>query len=135
MANYYGQFRSNYFRVKDLEAFKEWCEKYDLQFFQRTQDPELVGFGNRGWEHGFPEWISTETIDGRVEVDLFQELAKHLQDNEVAIVMEVGQERLRYFTGYAIAVNAAGERLGIDLTDIYSLVEAEWGVVPTQAVY
>ena len=31
MANYYATARSNYFKVKDLEAFREWCRSLEIE--------------------------------------------------------------------------------------------------------
>ena len=31
MANYYATARSSYFKVKDMEAFKNWCRSLDIE--------------------------------------------------------------------------------------------------------
>lgn len=37
----------------------------------------------------------------------------------MAIVREIGYEKMRYLVGYTVAVNAAGESLEVSLDDIY----------------
>jgi hypothetical protein len=93
MANWTGSARSNYFRVKD--------------------------------EHGgWPNWIPAETIDEEdVEVDVAEIVAGHLAAGEVAILIEVGAEKLRYLTGIAVAVNDRNEQRCIDLEDIYEVAK------------
>jgi hypothetical protein len=140
MANYYAEFRSNYFRVQDVEAFRAWCEKWNVKFIPEALPDEpnpLVGFVNSGfYEAGIPsEYYDDEKDEYDEDSNFIMELSEHLQDNEVAIVMEVGNEKLRYLIGYAMAVNAAGELLGVGLNDIYGLVKKEWGVDATEASY
>ena len=53
------------------------------------------------------------------EADLLTALATQLADDHVAIVMEVGFEKMRYLLGEAHAVNAKGERVSVELDEIY----------------
>ncbi len=48
-------------------------------------------------------------------------LAAYLKDDEVAVLMEVGSEKLRYLCGFATAVNSKGETVSISLEHIYEL--------------
>jgi hypothetical protein len=41
-------------------------------------------------------------------LDLFGEVAGHLVEGSVAVFIEVGAEKLRYLTGWAVAVNSSG---------------------------
>lgn len=150
MANYYASARSNYFAVKDYDKFMAWVNtlpdvgvwKQELSSAQDLVDdapPRFAlydnGFDACGWptfrwseledEHGVP-------LDDQ-DFDILEELAPHLADGEVAVLMEVGAETLRYLTGYAIAVNSKGEKLGISLDDIYEIVRRAWGATPTKA--
>lgn len=69
------------------------------------------------------------------EIDLAAELSGHLAEGEVAVLKEVGHERLRALVGEATAVNCRGEKLSVSLQDIYGKVkEAGWGS-PTEAAY
>jgi len=130
MANYYCSCRTNYFEVKDLKAFKEWCGQYPVQFI--TGDGNLVGL--IGDDPNGGSW-PTYNDDTDEDIAFAAELSEHLADNSVAILMEAGSEKSRYVIGYAVAINAAGERLVISIDDIYALVKTEWGVVPTRAEY
>ncbi len=38
------------------------------------------------------------------DFDLVEELAQHLADGEIAVLVEAGAEKLRYITGDAVAV-------------------------------
>jgi len=120
MANYYASARSNYFRVKNPEAFME--EMFNVPDITIHGDNEkgfciLVDGGDYG---GWPSWALDED-DNEYEVDVPVLVSKHLMDDEVAIFMEAGAEKLRYVTGYAEAINSKGERTGINLFDIYEL--------------
>jgi len=123
MANYYASCRTNYFKVKDAEAFKaemdkipgvEVCNESDNTFCLLGDDPD-----GAGW----PTWIWSDLEEDHVEVDLMAEVADHLADGEVAIFMEAGAEKLRYICGLAVAVNNKHEYRRIALNDIYQLAE------------
>ena len=44
-------------------------------------------------------------------------------EGEVAVMMEIGNERLRYMTGVAYAINSRGEQATVSLYSIYELAE------------
>jgi len=54
-----------------------------------------------------------------VEASFEQELALQLESGEIAVVIEICWEKLRYLTGWSWAVNADGEVVGCDITEIY----------------
>jgi hypothetical protein len=125
MANYTGYARSNYFRVRDETAFLIWVETLSGVVARReVDDPEhftlLVEDGDDG---RWPVCRYSEP-EGEEEVDLHEELAGHLAEGEVAVLEEVGVEKLRYLVGYAVAVNHRGEKLAVSLDDIYEKVRA-----------
>jgi hypothetical protein len=127
--NYEAVFRSNYFRVKNVPAFKRWCQKLDLTHIH----------GKRGY-HGFlrsgPVPNTREDADGEVvEIDFHQELATHLRAGEVAIVMEVGKEGMRYLIGSAVAVRSDGRTMYVGLDTIYRKIQRHWKCNPTQCEY
>jgi hypothetical protein len=62
------------------------------------------------------------------ELDLVSELSDHLVPGQVAILLEVGAEKLRYLTGQAIAVNAQGQITDLPLNDIYRKAARAFGV-------
>lgn len=124
MANYYGQARTNYFAVKDGKAFEEEMANLPVEVItQTTKDGRtLYGFldGNQDGA-GLETLIWDEDTDEERELDWTEILARHLADNEVAIVMEVGHEKYRYLSGYAFAVNNKGEVRDINLDSITEL--------------
>jgi hypothetical protein len=125
MANYYATARSNCFRVKDRDAFLadmetmpniEVIEKDNGSFCILADDPD-----GAGW----PGFAYDEETGEDYEVDISGTVAKHLADNEVAIFMEAGAEKLRYVIGHAVAVNNKGEYRIINLSDIYDIAKKE----------
>lgn len=137
MANYVGCARSNHFRVRDEAAFLGWVETLPGVVARREDgNPErfalLVEEGDDGG--GWPNW----SFDGEEEeeIDLHAELAGHLAEGEVAVLEEVGAEKLRYLVGYAVAVNHRGETLAVSIDDVYERVrEAGWGTDVSTATY
>lgn len=128
MANYYANARSNYFAVKDVEAFKAampseigvWTDNQGLARVAIFAE----GADGNGWQsHEYADDLSDEGV----EIDLPALIAPHLLDGEVAILMEVGNEKLRYLIGHAVAVNSKGKTTEIDLSMIYELAEKQLG--------
>ena len=137
MANYGGYARSNYFRVRDASAFLGWVETLPGVVARRGDAPErfvlLVEDGDDG---GWPNWRYHEDVEDEEEIDLHAELAEHLAEGEVAILEEVGAEKLRYLVGYAVAVNHRGETLSVSIHEIYQKArEAGWGNDVSTASY
>lgn len=117
MANYCATARSNYFKVKDVEAFKKWLDTVGSCKF--IQDKEgRVGFyvDDDGM---LPSTRCNDRQDESEELDLCAEIAQHLLPEEVAIVMEVGAEKCRYLSGFAHAVNSAGKVETVSIDQIY----------------
>lgn len=130
MANYIPYARSNYYRVKDDEAYIEEIES--------ISGCELItdGEGRHGilFEEGIPSWMYDEDLEEDVEIDFCEIVSKHLADDEVAIFQEIGFEKMRYLTGYALAVNSKNESRQIGICDIYDLAK-ELGANVTPCVY
>jgi hypothetical protein len=68
------------------------------------------------------------------DFDFIGELAPHLADGYVAVVVEIGAEGLRCLNGNATAVNNQGEIKQVSLGDIYDLAKG-MGATVTQAEY
>ncbi len=118
MANYYGNGRSNYVKVKDKENFKEMCSLYGLLYWENG---DLVGCGAND-DGGEPntELYDRETGNATELPDFIsQAVPELLEEGQVFIWMHNGAEKLRYLVGYTIAVNSKGEYQKIDLGDIY----------------
>jgi hypothetical protein len=126
MANYYASTRSNYFRVKDADAFKAWCEQRYLEFWTKTIDGMGECYAITADTGDCCGWPSYD-IDGDCEFDFTGELAEHLDPRDVAIIFEVGSEKLRYLTGFATAIHADGSTVAVSLHDIYQRAAEEFG--------
>lgn len=125
MATYFAHARSNYFRVKDAGAFMGLCIEMDLEHWTDDEGRHAVGGNEQGW----PSMAQLNEDDPRAdengewEFDMFEEISKHLEDGEVAIFMEAGNEAMRYVGGYAVAVNSKGETRSLRLNDIHDLAK------------
>ena len=122
MANFYATARSNYFKVKDLEAFKKHAGKMCLEVHEDGDGlvmvhPDECRIDCGGW----PSSFYGELEDS--EFDVADEISQHLADGEVAIFMESGHEKLRYVSGIALAINSAGETKKVDMDDIHGLAK------------
>lgn len=141
MANYYAACRSNYFRVKSPAAFEDWCNSFDSVVFER-QDAEnmymiyMDDADGCGWPtYRYPDDPGSEEED--TELDLTAELSEFLFEGQVAILEEIGSEKLRYLHGSSIAVNHRGETIEVNLNDMYKLIPQTWPDAdsPTEASY
>lgn len=138
MANYYSSARTNYFRVKDVDAFNAWFKEFEKSGAEAVKDARENTFAILfGQESGVPSSRQNgddfDEIDFD-EIDFMSELSEHLADDEVAILQESGAEKLRYIVGYAVAINNKGERREISIHGIYDLAK-ELGKNVTQAEY
>ena len=143
MANFYGTARSNYFQVKDVEKFKAWVEsipslalieKQDILFAIYSDCPDSGCWPSGKYVAEYDEEGAVVSEDWQ-DFDLTGELAEHLKDGEVAVLMEAGAEKLRYISGWAVAVNHLGETVHVSLDGIYDLAFTKFGVRPTDASY
>ena len=124
MANYYGQARTNYFQVKDLNAWRQELTGYPVELIEQKLDDGTikVGFMDANEDGGGLDWQLYDEEGNEIEIDWTDILARHLADNEVAIIMETGAEKYRYMSGWALAVNNKKETREISLAkDIYTL--------------
>lgn len=125
MANYIASCRTNYFKVKDPQAFIEAMRKVpDIEVIQKDEDFVLLGTNPNGG--GWPSWVYDHDTGDEYQIDLAGMVAGHLTEDSVAVFMEVGAEKLRCLTGYAVAVNHKDEHVTIDLDGIYSLAEQKF---------
>lgn len=131
MANWYGTSRSNYFKVENEEAFREWAERRDLEVLENPSGLFGVAPSSMSEDGSWPSY----DYDEDCEIDFQAELIEHLAEGQVAIIMTIGAEKLRYLTGYSVALAWDGRRISIDIADIYDKVEVEFGLQPTAAEY
>lgn len=128
MANYYEKARTNYFNVKDASAFDKFIALFNgsIEVMPHETEGTLALLFDE--ETGIPITYYDHEAEDWVEIDFVNELAKHLTDDSIAVIEAVGSEKMRYLTGYAVAVNSQGYRLDINLSDIYGRARDFFGV-------
>lgn len=126
MANYNIWARSNSVKVKDIEGLKK-----SLDVFGYT----LEDTGENSYSIDPPDECGWYNFDesGEKEFDPQEHVIPYLEDGEVFITIEVGQEKLRYLGGCARAFIKDEESIIISLDDIYYEVKQKWGIVPNRA--
>ena len=113
MANYNCVQRTNYFHVKDPEAFRNLMTKVEAEDFSFWEEKDEAGnlifaFGCFGSIAGIPirnEEGELETGDESYE-DFLTELQKCIEDNDAIILIESGYEKLRYVSGIATVISS-----------------------------
>jgi len=136
MATYEAKFRTNYFRVKNEEAFREFMAKvkagvFPVNVFERTngEGTKFFGFGSENGsvdaidgyaidddelEDAEAEGVNLQFIDSYEEF-LYDKLKEFVAEDDAVIILTVGNEKLRYVTGDAMIITAKEMRC-IDLT-------------------
>lgn len=132
MANYEARERTNYFKVKDPDKFREWATRLKLEINQ-SEEQLFALIPNSDYDE-FPGNVEDEE-GNYYDVDFDAELATHLADGEVVIIMHVGYEKFHYLCGYASAFDNKGQSISISLNDIYEQVKEKWGIEPTECSY
>jgi hypothetical protein len=112
MANYYGQARTNYFRVKDVEAFVAEMSKLPVEVITH-EDKEagdtFYGFMDSNQDGGGLSWTYwDDDTEDEIEINWIDILQRHVAPGWSAILMEVGSEKYRYLNAYAIVVTESG---------------------------
>ena len=135
--NYVLRTRSNYFRVRDAKRFERWCRFFGLEYWtEKHKAPEcdddfyaIAADDGEGWPSSHPETDQ--------EIDFDNELRKHLDHRDIAILFQVGNEGLRFISGHASAIHADGRTVHVGLQTIYDLASKEFGdeVTITEACY
>lgn len=113
MANWYGQTRTNYFKVKDEERYQELYGR--LMGEEAVEDFTVKKSDGEHW-HAFGSYSDIcfyeRGEDGTIDYDndqvdmytFYKEIAKILQDDSVFVITCTGAEKLRYLTGYCAVV-------------------------------
>ena len=111
MADFISLCRTNYVRPKNRAAFVSYLEAFnDVVIIEKDG---AVGF----YSSCLP---SRDTEDDECSViECAEEIAALISDNEVLIVMLVGNEKARYLEGWAWAIHASGRSEELCLNDIY----------------
>lgn len=108
MANYECISRTNYFHVKEAEAFRKFMDTVsadDLHLWEENDNEHntVFAFGCEGIIYGIPDENGDDSMDR-----FLTELQKHIVDNDAVILTEAGHEKFRYVTGYAIIITSTG---------------------------
>lgn len=112
MANYYGQARTNYFEVKDAEAFLAEMSKLPVEVITE-EDKEtgktLYGFLDANQDGaGLDSYVYDSDTEEEYEVDWVEIIQKHVAPGWAAILMEVGHEKYRYLNAYTYVITSTG---------------------------
>ena len=110
MANYECVTRSNYFHVKDPDAFRKFMDRVyggvDLWEEKDAAGQIVFGFGAYGGISGIAP-PDSEADDEQYDdsYDSFVSgLQDHIAENDAVIILEAGYEKMRYVVGSAIIV-------------------------------
>lgn len=126
MANYCCAYRTNYFKVKDNEKFKEFMTHVyaeDLEVFHKKDENgnELYGFGGYGGISGYfnneNEYEDSDEAWDNAYDNLIDGLAKQVAENDAILLFEVGNEKLRYVVGSVAVITSKGYKYR-DITDV-----------------
>lgn len=118
MANYYGVGRTNFFQVKDPNGFEAEMKKYGLRVETDDDFAMLISENESGFE-----WSYQDDEGNDYDIDYADVFRRYLVDGAVAVIMEVGNEKLNYFGGYAVAYNNKGESREVSISDIFTLAK------------
>lgn len=128
MANYNCVVRTNYFHVKDVEAFTRMMDQVvgsvdEVKLWEETdQDGNPVfAFGCYSEIEGLPNDTCEDDEYGCIDDDSYEHfidgLKKCIADNDAVIVMEAGNEKLRYVVGSAIIITSSDTKY-LDITKL-----------------
>ena len=117
MATYCCAYRTNYFKVKNNEKFKEFMTHVyaeDLEVFHKKDENgnELYGFGGYGGISGYfnneNEYEDSDEAWDNAYDNLIDGLAKQVAENDAILLFEVGNEKLRYVVGSVAVITSKG---------------------------
>lgn len=116
MADYSCSIRTNYFRVKDEDKFRQimsrvYGEYGTVTLWDQTDSKgnTKFGFGTYGSIRGWYENDSSFEEEGVLAYDDFiHKLQECVADDDAIIILESGGENLRYLTGTADIITSDG---------------------------
>lgn len=126
MANYCCVYRTNYFKVKDNEKFKEFMTHVyaeDLEVFHKKDKNgnELYGFGGYGGISGYfnneNEYEDSDEAWDNAYDNFIDGLAKQVAEDDAILLFEVGNEKLRYVVGSVVVITSKAY-VYRDITDV-----------------
>ena len=128
MANYTCAVRTNYFKVRDPEAFRVFMQRVygeedHVSLWEQMDNSGVLrfGFGSYGGIGG----LRNEPCDDDDEYDddddtydaFIDGLQAHIAEDDACLIFEAGHEKLRYVTGSCTIVTAKETR-HLDIADM-----------------
>lgn len=112
MAEYNCTVRTNYFRVKNPDTFRDFMahvqgNESPIELWENTDDSghPVFGFGCYGSIFGYVEDADEEDEDADIAYDTFIDaLSCHVAEDDAIIIFEAGNEKLRYVVGSATVI-------------------------------
>lgn len=117
---YFSRSRSNYFRVTDPNKLEELAKLTNSSVAEKDGRYALFYTGMR--YDGAVDMYYSEEFDGWISIH--SQVQEILADDEVAVFMEIGHERLRYLTGVAVAITTEA----IEILDLVDIIENKYGI-------
>lgn len=116
---YYGKGRTNYFKVKDVDLFLSEMDLYEVKVDEIEIGGQTLYSVIGDVQGGLP--LATTDTDGRFEDGIAWEkiLQKHIEDDWVGIIIEVGFQDVEVLYGYSRAFNNKGEVHTVRLDSIF----------------
>lgn len=132
MANYESCIRTNYFHVNDPEEFKKYMRRVygtedsvELWEEKDSDGNPVFGFGTMGGIGGvYPEVESTEDIEDSDYDTVINDLHTFVADGDAIIILECGNEKLRYIVGSAIVITK-DQCESLDIADLAASLAAK----------
>lgn len=126
MANYTSVGRTNYFHVRNRAAVDDLLADSGIEIVSDTGRGGIALLDSEG-----TDWVVRSDDDDDDGIFLPDVIAEHLAPGEVVVFQCIGSERLRYLTGQSVAVNDKGEKVVVDISDIYARAAEVFGVDPS----
>ena len=119
--------RSNYVRIKDHAGLSKSLSIFSHLSLESGKDGKYCILSE--YDSPFSQSAYVDDEEGgemEVEFDAQTHIMPFLEDNEIFIIIEVQNDKLRWLYGWADAYQG-NKRLTVNLEDIYKKIEKEWG--------
>lgn len=135
MANFEGKSRTNYFHVKDIDNFKKLMstvkadDKIELIESTDSNNKPVFSFNCYANIAGIPVDDVNNTNQDITDIDydfdaFTSKLQKLLPDDDVCIIFEIGNEKLRYLSAHATIISSSDIKT-VNLTESAKLLAKE----------
>lgn len=118
MSDYICTVRSNYFHVKNPDAFRDFMgrvygstDQISLWQEQDNESRPVFGFGSYGAIAGLKNAAADDDdlLDESAYDEFIRGLQEHVAEDDAVILMEAGHEKLCYVTGAATILTSSGQ--------------------------